>query len=897
MTHCAVKQRFGPALAMLLAAFWGTSAYSSGAAQSPPPKVCSDLDVPAWEAEHKCTSPRRAAIRNIPPSANQLDWDAVYYRLDLSPNHAVRQLTATVLTRGLVLAQEINQVDLDLASNMTVNAVRSGGTTVSFTHVDDLLTISLDRGYTQGEVFCVEVDYHGDPSGWHFSWDMWNGRRLTWTSSEPYGAREWWPCKDQVSDKADSVDIYVTADGGFEVASNGTLMSVTPAGTQYIHHWHEGYPISTYLVAIAIYPYVQFSDWYVYAPADSMEVKFFVAPENYNAVQELYGKTVGMIETFADMFGEYPFTAEKYGHAQVSGGAMENQTCSFIRGGATESTIVHELAHQWWGDFVTCESFHHIWLNEGFATYCEALYREETEGEQALHEGMSLNAFFGPGTIYVEDPSDVNSIFDPDLSYRKASWVLHMLRHVLGDVSFFRVLQTYYTAFGGGTATTEDFRGVAESVSGQSLGSFFQQWIYGEGFPIYEYAWDAQDVGGNWEVELRVNQVQTNQIFTMPIDVEIVFAEGGNEVHVLQNGQATQDYLLTVAREPVHVRLDPEEWILCERRVGIMNPTFDQGILLVNGLDWGALGSEVLDAYEQRAFWGNHDIAFWDLFSAPPGGYPGTLPAPLGHGAVPAPIMGRYSSVVWIGNAWNGDLELWFESPNLSYLQAGGNMLLMTKRGSDFFTEGLRNYLEIDWWGGGVLNGANATYPGLRDMTAIGDQSNCSYFYPESLGTETTLLFIDASNNLGIGAWRAAVEGGDFVFVSGRPQRWDRGALRDNADFILRSVFGEGGSVAVVDSIPGSGGHLRLGTCAPNPVRESTRIGFELPGTGLARVRIYDVAGRLVQELFESSMESGPQVVTWDTLNGQGQPVGAGVYYIRLEAVGGHDQRSVVVLR
>lgn len=809
------------------------------------------------------------------------------------------QLTGTVVAEGRVLAPSINQVELDLTVDMAVTAARSAGSPTTFSHTQDLLAVALDRTYATGEVFSVEIDYHGNPAGESFGWDSHGGQPMIWTLSEPFGAREWWPCKDQPADKADAVDIRATVNQNLVVASNGKLMSVTPNGTQHTYHWHESYPITTYLVSLAIYPYAQYSDWYRYSPADSMEIQFFVYPDQLGSVQENYAKTKNMIAVYASLFGEYPFITEKYGHASFEwGGGMEHQTCTSL-GGWGESLIAHELTHMWWGDHVTCNSFHHIWLNEGFATYGEALWWEATLGEQAMHADMAANAYYGPGTIYVEDPGNFNEIFNSNLSYRKASWVLHMLRHAVGDDDFFDILRSYYTVHGGGTATTEQFQAVAETVSGQDLNAFFQQWIYGEGFPVYSYQWTAEPAGSDWEITLDIDQLQTNQVFVMPIDIEIEFVGGGSQIQVVQNNAASQQVLLTVAAEPAAVRLDPDNWILRQLLVPLENPTFDQGVLVVNGVSWTSYGSEILQAYEARAFWGDHDIAFWDLFPAP-SSYPSTLPPPLGHGAVDPAVMGRYSSVVWVGNNYDGDLALWFNSPNLSYVAAGGNLLLMTRMGQDFFIDPLREYLGIEWTAAqATLSLATSTYTGLGHMTRTSTQNYAAIFDRDRLGPETTLLFVDTAFNpdAGIGAWRTSTGGGEFVFLSGRPYRWNHAALHDNTDFILREIFGEGASSAVGEPEAVAGYRLQLGDCMPNPMTPSTRIPFELPAAGPASIKIYDPSGRLVRTLFDGSLKAGPQILTWDGRSGAGRPAGSGVYYVRLDTPAGKAEQSVILIR
>jgi hypothetical protein len=227
-----------------------------------------------------------------------------------------------------------------------------------------------------------------------------------------------------------------------------------------------------------------------------------------------------------------------------------------------EGLIAHELAHQWWGDMVTCKDFHHIWLNEGFATWSEAYWREQSEGMAAYHDEMEAAAYRGPGTIYVENPSDFSTIFDGNLSYNKASWVVHMLRGALGDEDFFAALALYRERFEYGAADTEDLQVVMEEISGRDLGAFFQQWIYGEYYPRYRFAYDLQPEGADTRAYLRIEQIQTNTgLFTMPIRVRFYTTEGVHEVTV-ENSEPVQHYFVTVPGTAVNAFLDPDQWIL-----------------------------------------------------------------------------------------------------------------------------------------------------------------------------------------------------------------------------------------------------------------------------------------------------------------------------------------------
>lgn len=534
--------------------------------------ILSTANFHAQEAKYKSELLNKIRAANLEETENQKAYDVTYYDLNFDLDPDAKVLAGKVTMHAKVVEAQINIVQLNFLDNMVVDSVFSAGEVTTYQHDGGILSIQLNREYLQNESFIVTVKYHGQPqaSGFGaFAFDTHNGKPMIWTLSEPYGARNWWPCKDIPADKADSVDIHATVPSNLVVASNGNLREVAENNGEKTFWWHESYPIVTYLVSLAIYPYKQFSDWYVYGDNDSMEVKFFVFPDHYNDLKENYFKTAKIIKFYSDTFGQYPFIKEKYGHAEFNwGGGMEHQTITSL-GGWGESLIAHELAHQWWGDMITCESFHHIWLNEGFATYCEALWAEHTRGPQALHTNMAHNRYLGPGTIYVEDTNN-DDIFSGALSYAKASWVLHMLRHIVGDTTFFNILREYYQRYQYETATTEQFRDVCEEISGLDLHTYFYQWIYESGHPEYEYLWKAEKMAeGQYKVSGMINQTQKDgPVFKMPVDITIK-----TQVHdttiVFMDTTASAPFEFTVNSKPTGVVLDKDEWIL--RRVQEIN--------------------------------------------------------------------------------------------------------------------------------------------------------------------------------------------------------------------------------------------------------------------------------------------------------------------------------------
>jgi aminopeptidase N len=547
-----------------------------------PGAILDEDDTAPYLSYHQAAAMRmsmqRAPAGPLVASPAQRRYDARTYDLDLYPNVVTHVLTGSVHMTATVVDGPLSTLDLDLVPSMNADSVRVAGTLVATTHVGDVLTVTLDRAYANGELVDLTIWYHGAPSGGTFgsawSWDTRAGKPHLWTLSEAYGARSWWPCKDWPEDKADSVTVRMTVPTGMITASNGTLISSSDNGTVAVTQWKERHPITTYLVSIASYAYTVVNDWYKKTPTDSMLIRFHLYPEWVSSGAATHAKVKGMIAAFAARMGPYPFFDEKYGHANFQwGGGMEHQTCTSI-GGTWESVTAHELGHQWWGDNVTCADFHHIWLNEGFATYTEALWKEAGGGLAAYQTRINSSRYYGAGTIYVADEYDENAVFDGNLSYNKGGVVLHMLRHVMGDTLFFDALRAYGAAWGGRSATTEDFRDVCESVGGRDLDKFFAEWIYGEYYPQYRHGWSTYpDPNGGYTLSLVIGQEQTWQKFWMPVDVRVTTASG-SQTFVAWDSLAVQSFLFHVDQVPTAVSIDPDGWIL---RTATPYPTAVEG--------------------------------------------------------------------------------------------------------------------------------------------------------------------------------------------------------------------------------------------------------------------------------------------------------------------------------
>ena len=376
--------------------------------------------------------------------------DVGYYRLDLTLQPASSSLRGSVLVRCTSLVDSLTQISLDLNGGMKVDSVTSGSARLSFSQYPLGLIVTLDRTYRRGEMVTLVVVYGGLPAATgygSFEFASQGSSPWIWSLSEPTGAPDWWPCKDTPTDKPDSVDIVVTCPSPLKVGSNGSLVEVRDNGNGTLtYHWAERYPIATYLVSLAVADYVVLTDWFHYSPTDSMVILNYVLPTSLVAAIQPLGFVPSMLQFFSDKYGLYPFIREKYGHAQFGwGGAMEHQTMTSTSN-FTEGTLAHELAHHWFGDMITCANWPSLWLNEGFATYSEALWQEWRHGEavyRADMRDMMPNAKAAIGTLYVQDTSTVATLFAYDRVYAKGAWVLQMLRHVLGDSTFFRTMRAY----------------------------------------------------------------------------------------------------------------------------------------------------------------------------------------------------------------------------------------------------------------------------------------------------------------------------------------------------------------------------------------------------------------------------------------------------------------------
>jgi aminopeptidase N len=403
---------------------------------------------------------------------------------------------------------------------------------------------------------------------------------IAYTMTEPSDARFWFPCYDEPWDKA-TVELVIKVPKNFLVAGNGLLIRDEIIGDERIFYWRSTFPMSTYLIAFATSEYITFSDWYkrVTNPADSIEIKYYVWREDSLKAVNAFKNVVDMMKFFSVKFGEYPF--EKYGMVAVypfSYGGMEHQTITTINrrwlNGNYEGGIAHELAHQWWGDLVTCENWAEIWMNEGFASYGDALYTEYKYGKDAFVSKLKSWA----NSYFKEDSSIRYAIYNPPPGklfgtavYFKGAWVLHMLRNLIDDSTFFKVLQEWGKRYAYGTGTTRKFNDVVNEITKSNFDWFFEQWVLDSGYPVFDFYITAIDS----QIVINIRQVQKNsRIFKVPVEFK-VSTQGFDTLLTFWNHTPDTIYVVkfgfTVNRNDLKIEFDPSEKILKKVNAIVIN--------------------------------------------------------------------------------------------------------------------------------------------------------------------------------------------------------------------------------------------------------------------------------------------------------------------------------------
>ena len=571
-----------------------------------PPPAAQSVAVP--DAAEACAqsrlraaaaSPALLAVASVAHRRKMAQYDVKYYKLDLALENTSLAVSGSVWMRVEVGAAPLSEFAFELyqapvgaasgAASLVIDriefgdqlspqlspqVIRSGGEA----------TATLPAAAPAGTLLDVRIYYRGTaPSG--NSAAIGNGLstrgsvrlgqatlpyNVTWSLSEPFSAYEWFPCKQVLTDKADSSDVWVTTTLPNKVGSNGLLQATVPLpGNRVRYEWKSRYPIAYYLISVAVAPYVEHLSYARPAGGPVVPIVDYVYnQQTLNYYQAEINRTAGFIENFSNLCGLYPFAKEKYGHSMAPlGGGMEHQTMT-TQDSYYFTLTAHELFHQWFGDNVTCASWTDIWLNESFASYGEYLSHQAFSTPDAARTWLNdahSRALSQTGSVRVPDAdtTNVGRIFSSGLSYKKGATVVHMLRYLLhDDEKFFRALRTYQSTLSGRTARTADLQRIFEAEAGRPLDYFFQQWYAGQGFPTFSVRWNQ--VGGQLLLSTTetVSRPAVTPFFDTEVDYKITFSDGSTRLERLRQSQPLTQATRAVAGTVVSIEVDPDQWLL-----------------------------------------------------------------------------------------------------------------------------------------------------------------------------------------------------------------------------------------------------------------------------------------------------------------------------------------------
>lgn len=515
-------------------------------------------------------------LRTTSPHTALDTYDVKFYFLDLEADNLSTFIKSNVSITAQVVNVPLSEFVVELVDVLQVDSVYLNGSKATFIHQGDEVSVTFPTALLPATLFTVTIYYQGNPQDGGFFSGISNtfstswGNQVTWTLSEPLHAKEWFPCKQVLEDKADSVYVFITVPDHLKAGSNGLLTnSVVLPGNRLRFEWKSRYPIAYYLISMAIASYVDYSFYAEPEGTEPILVQNFVYdnPATLPFFKNDIDEVKDLLELFSTLFGPYPFHEEKYGHCMTPfSGGMEHQTMTSL--GSFNFTLdAHELGHQWFGNNVTCSSWQDIWVNEGFARYTEYLgmeYLRSKPDADAWMSNLYTNVISQPsGSVYVPAAlaQDENRIFNGRLTYNKGGALIHMIRNIINDDAvFFDLLKTYQIEFAGAVASGDDFKELLKLKSGIDFDEFFNDWYYGEGYPLYNIEWNY------FNDSIFVKQIQTTShpvvnLYETPLEYKLRFTVGDTTVRFTPT--QNEEYFQLYMPAPVtSVVLDPNNWLL-----------------------------------------------------------------------------------------------------------------------------------------------------------------------------------------------------------------------------------------------------------------------------------------------------------------------------------------------
>jgi aminopeptidase N len=524
-------------------------------------------------------------------------YDVLHYLIDLNIPMTSRYLEGAVTISARSNQNDLTVLDLHFIG-LNVDSVKVNGVAATYNHVSETLYINLPQPFNLDDSFDIQVGYSGTATGTlGFLWSS-TFHNTAHTLGCPNSTRRWLPCWDRLWDKADyGVEFYVRVPEEYTVCATGNYLGKQVVGGYATYHWKHSYPIAPYLIHFASSNYVTLTDWYHASPTDSVEILYFLWPADTIYAANAFSLMTDMMYFYDSLYGDFPF--ERYGMDFIYNyyyGGMEHQTMATIDRSWLASYVpdyfgmAHELSHQWWGDMVTCFGWENVWLNEGFATYSDALYLGRIQGHQAFIDTM----LYRRAIYFVNENANPHSMFNPppnllwslSHTYFKASWVLHMIRYLCGDdATWLNFMATYRDSFAYGNASSDDIGNLMGQLLGGNYDWFVDEWVYGMGYPKYSVLWSKLYEAPNWRLIMDIDQVQTigPSVFHMPLPIGVEYASGDTILTIPIQG-APWHYECVLPFEPTGITVDPETWVIQQNTVTGVDELVTRGELFVRNI-------------------------------------------------------------------------------------------------------------------------------------------------------------------------------------------------------------------------------------------------------------------------------------------------------------------------
>lgn len=510
--------------------------------------------------------------------------DVIHYAFKLELSDKTDEIIGEATVEVNFIADGIKEVRLDLTSaskdlngkGMTVSRVMAGNNAIDYRHDNNVLLVKLPTPSQANRRVKFTVFYRGIPAA---ALKIANNRfneRTFFSDNWPDKGRNWLPTVDHPSDKA-TCELIVTAPSYYQVVSNGLLLEETdlPNKTR-VTHWKQSVPIASWLYVLGAARFaVRYEE-----PFDGKSIQTWVYHQDRDkGFYDFDDTTRKALEFYSDKVG--PFSYEKLANIQsnsVSGGMEAASAILYSENSVVgdrnvrwRNVVIHEIAHQWFGNAVTEKDWDEVWLSEGFATYFTLLFIEHQYGRDEFLAGLrssksSVDAFYLKNPKYRIIHDNLKNMDDVTTSqiYQKGSWTLHMLRGVVGTENFWKGIKTYYSKYRDSHATVADFRRVMEETSGKDLSAFFDQWLYKPGTLKYKGNWSYD--AAEKQVTLKLDQVQTDEsLFKMPIEIAVYYrGQVRPQTQIVQVEARSNVFSIKVSGEPEKVILDPEMWVLMD---------------------------------------------------------------------------------------------------------------------------------------------------------------------------------------------------------------------------------------------------------------------------------------------------------------------------------------------